>query len=158
MDAERPAPDRADVSPRASWAIAAELACRELVLRAAACIDAGDAAGLARLFTDDADLVRPGGVSLRGREAIEHAYRDRASDRLTAHLIFGTLFDELGPAAARARSRVLLWTANAQTEPGPHGRLADPKQRVGSFHDTFVLTAQGWRIAERHARFDLFRD
>jgi ketosteroid isomerase-like protein len=132
--------------------------CRTLVLRAATCADAGDADGLAALFTADAELVRPGGRPIRGREAIAAAYRERPADRLTVHLVCGTLFEACSGDRASATSRVLLWSADGRGEAGPFGRAAAPRQVVGRFRDTFVHTDEGWRIARRHASFELFRD
>lgn len=133
----------------------AESACRELVLRAAATADAGRADALAALFTVDARLTRPDGQRLQGRDAIAQAYRGRPAHRLTAHLVCGTLFDALCEQEARATSRVLLWSGDARNEAGPHGRRAEARQVVGRFTDRFVATAEGWRIAERTATFEL---
>jgi len=149
----------AEVVPmRTLGQLRAELACRELVLRSAAFIDAGDSLGLASLFSVDAQLQRPAGPLICGREAIELAYRERPSERITAHLICGTLFDELGPNVARARSRVLVWTADARDVAGLQGRAAAARQLVGHFNDTFVRTSAGWRIGLRRAGFDLHRE
>jgi ketosteroid isomerase-like protein len=136
----------------------AEQACRDLVLCAAAYADAGDARTLAALFTAEAELVRPGGQPILGREAIATAYRERPAERITVHLVCGTLFDACGPDAASATSRVLLWSGDRGSDAGPHGRPAAPRQVVGSFRDRFVRTAEGWRIARRHASFELFRE
>ncbi|WP_353362683.1 nuclear transport factor 2 family protein [Acidovorax sp. FG27] len=135
---------------------AAEQRCRELVLRSAACVDAGDAAGLAALFTADARLTRPGGALLHGQPAIAKAYADRPAGRITRHLVCGTLFDDIGEDQAQATSQVLVWTADAAGAPGPHGRPAHPLQRIGHFADRFVRTPDGWRISQRQAGFDLF--
>jgi len=132
------------------------LRCRDLVLRSAACVDAGDAAGLAALFTADATLARPDGTVLHGRSAIADAYARRPAGRITRHLVCGTLFDTLGEDQAEATSQVLLWTADADQPPGPHGRPAHPLQRLGHFSDRFARTAAGWRIGHRQAGFDLF--
>ncbi|SFF26812.1 nuclear transport factor 2 family protein [Paracidovorax wautersii] len=158
MTAEAPAsgPDCA-----AAWQrLQAEQACRDLVLRSAALSDAGDAAALAALFAEDAQLVRPGAPPISGRAAIEQSYRQRPAGRITAHMVLGTLFDgAIGDGdEASATSRVLVWTADAGTEPGPHGRPAEPRQRLGFFADRFVYTAEGWRIQQRRAGFEMFRD
>ena len=58
-------------------------ACQEVVLRAAACVDGGDAAALAALFTEDAVLVRPGAEPLVGRTAIRDTYAQRPAERIT---------------------------------------------------------------------------
>lgn len=142
-------------------ALLIEQACRTLVLRSAALSDAGDAAALAALFSEDAELVRPGAPAITGRAAIEQSYRQRPAGRITAHMVLGTVFEGAigsGDEEARATSRVLVWTADAGTEPGPHGRPAEPRQRLGFFADRFVRTAEGWRIRQRRAGFEMFRD
>ena len=130
-------------------------ACRELVLRAAAAADANDPAALASLFTDDAVLVRPNAEPLRGREAIRQAYAQRAPDRITRHLVSNSLVTALSPLEASVRSLVLLWTGQGSDEAGPQGRPAHARQLVGEFDDELRLTAEGWRIARRVARFVL---
>jgi len=132
-----------------------EAACRELVLRAATLADTGQADALAALFTADAHLTRPNGVALKGREAIARAYRERPAHRITVHLVCGTLFDEVGPDHAEATTRVLLWAADLRAGSGPQGRAAEGRQIVGRFIDRFVRSAQGWRIDQRVACFDL---
>lgn len=133
----------------------AEAACRALVLQAAALGDAGDALGLANLFTADGQLTRPSGATLHGRDEIAASYRDRPAHRLTAHLVCGTLFTAVGADEACATSRVLLWTGDTRREAGPNGREADARQLVGRCVDRFVRRPEGWRIAERIASFDL---
>ncbi len=133
----------------------AEADCRALVLQAAAQADAGQADALAALFTADARLTRPSGAVLQGRDAIAASYRERPAHRVTAHLVCGTRFDALGADEARATTAVLLWTGDARQEGGPQGVPADARQIVGRFIDRFVRRPEGWRIAERVARFDL---
>lgn len=132
-----------------------EQACRELVLQAARHVDAGDAAGLARLFAPDGVLVRPNAQPLQGRDAIEAAYAQRPADRITRHLVTNTLVEIESPASARASSYVLLWTGSTSDPSGPQGRRAHARQLVGEFQDRFELTAEGWRIRRREASFVL---
>eukprot|EP01031_Cornospumella_fuschlensis_P010959 gene10959-13402_t len=63
--------------------LAAEAACRALVLRGADAVDGGDAQGFAASFAPDGTLVRPDGSVLQGRAAIAQAYAARDPDRLT---------------------------------------------------------------------------
>lgn len=158
MAAGDPAGEDAQPHSAAGAAWLAEAACSALVLRSAALVDAGDAVALAALFSEDGVLVRPGGAPVTGRSAIEQAYRARPAGRTTVHVVCGTLFDEVFEDHALATSRVLVWTAQADSLPGPHGRPAEPLQRLGHFVDHFVRTVQGWRIGRRTAAFDLFRD
>jgi len=130
-------------------------ACRELVLRAAAHADANEPDRLADLFADDGVLTRPNAEPLHGRDAIRQAYAQRPADRITRHLVTNTRVDVESSTRARAHSYVLLWAASAADAAGPQGRPAQPRQLVGEFDDRFSLTPQGWRIAQREARFVL---
>ena len=99
--------------------------CRELVLRAAACADAHDAAGLAALFTAEALLVRPDGTTLEGPAAIEAAYRQRPAERITRHLVTNSLVDiecGRGRAGAQQRAAVVRYRNRAGRAAGPAGR------------------------------------
>jgi uncharacterized protein (TIGR02246 family) len=134
-------------------------ACQEVVLRAAACVDAGDATALAALFTEDAVLVRPGAEPLVGRTAIHATYAQRPAERITRHLVSNMLVDIESPKQARVRSCVLLWTGSKSDAEGPNGRVAHARQLVGEFDDQLQQDAQGaWLIRHRDARFVLHRD
>ncbi|NML18830.1 nuclear transport factor 2 family protein [Azohydromonas caseinilytica] len=130
-------------------------ACRELVLRAARCVDAGDAAGLAQLFAVDGVLVRPNAQPLQGRDAIQAVYAQRPAERMTRHLVTNTLVEVESPTSARALSYVLLWTGSSADPDGPQGRRAQGRQLVGEFEDRFTREPEGWRIKHRDARFVL---
>jgi uncharacterized protein (TIGR02246 family) len=137
----------------------AQQACRDLVLRAAACADAGDAQALAQLFTEDGVLVRPNAEPLQGRAAIHAAYSQRPAGRITRHLVSNTLVEFDTALAARALSYVLLWAGVQSDEDGPCGRPAAARQMVGEFADHFARMADGrWLIRRREARFVLYRD
>lgn len=146
----------------------AQQACRDLVVQAAACADAGDPQALARLFAADAVLVRPHAPPLQGRDAILEAYGQRAAGRLTRHLVTNTWVEFDAPDLARARSYVLLWSGDPASPAspdgldgldGPDGLRAQPRQRVGEFADQFARQPDGrWLIQRREARFVLHRD
>ncbi len=131
-----------------------EAACRRLVLLAADHTDAARPEALAGLFTPDAVLVRPNAVPLRGPAAIRDAYAQRAPDRISRHLVTGTLFDAVSADTARARSLVIVWFGSTDDAAGSRGRPVH-EQAIGEFDDRFVRTAEGWRIARREARFVL---
>ena len=133
--------------------------CLELVLRAAAHADAGDAQALAQLFAEDAQLQRPSGAALQGRAAIEAAYAQRPAGRITRHLVTNTLFDLSDENQPFARSQVLLWSCDEASEASAHGRPAHARQLVGEFDDRFARGPDGrWLIQRREARFVMYRD
>lgn len=134
-------------------------ACQEIVLRAAACVDANDATSFAALFAERAVLTRPNAQALHGREAIRLAYEQRPIDRITRHLVTNLLVDVESPEAARARSYVLLWTGSKADPADASGRRAQAKELVGEFDDRLVHDPRnGWLIQQRDARFVLYRD
>ncbi|MDR7304748.1 nuclear transport factor 2 family protein [Rhodoferax saidenbachensis] len=139
--------------------LAAEAACRALVLQGADAVDGGDAQGFAALFAPDGTLVRPDGRVLQGRAAIAHAYASRDSDRLTHHLVCNQQVTvDLQTGTAQARSKVLLWTGRHSSPSTPQGRQADAISQVGEFVDVMERGSEGWRIRSRHAQFILYRD
>ena len=130
-------------------------ACRDLVLRAAASVDANEPGRLAALFAEGGVLVRPGGEPLAGREAIRQSYAQRPAERITRHLVVNIRVEVESETEARAESTVLVWSGSTGDTPGPHGRPAQARQVVGEFSDRLTLTSEGWRIARREARFVL---
>lgn len=135
----------------------AEQACRDLVVRAARFTDSRAYDDLARLFTEDGVLLRPGGAPLQGRDAIVASYRSRPAERLSRHLICNSLVHLETDTTARGTSSVLLWSGLRTDEPTAWGRPAQPLEVLGEFEDVFSLTSAGWRISRREASFVLFR-
>ena len=143
-----------DMNEQAQWL--AKCACREVIEQSVRHVDNGDAEALSRLFTDDAVLVRPSGAALHGRAAIRQSYAERPAQRITRHLVTGTVVEVAQDDQARARSYVLLWTGSSDAPASPFGTPADPRQLVGEFDDQLRRLSDGsWRIARREARFVL---
>lgn len=136
----------------------AEADCRDLVVAAAAAVDASDPAAFAALFAPDGVLERPDGSRLEGREAIRAVYAARGSERLTRHLITNHVVRLGVPGTATSHCSVLLWSGRRSDPATPQGRPADARQQVGEFDDVLVRLDEGWRIARRSARFVLCRD
>lgn len=137
---------------------AIEAACRATVARTARLADQPDPAGLAAWFTEDGRLERPSGELLVGRAAIEAAYAARPAQRLTRHLLGGTVVEVSAPDAARALSTVLLCSGNLGDPPGRYGRPMDGPMVVGEFDDELRREPDGqWRITHRRASFLLHR-
>lgn len=92
---------------------------------------------VAALYAEDGVMVRPTAPDspVVGHQAILDAFKARPP-RVTRHVCSNVVIDVEGPATARGTSATLLFTG----EGAP---------LVGSFHDRFCLTAQGWRFAER---------
>lgn len=92
---------------------------------------------VAALYAEDGVMVRPTAPDAPtvGREAILAAFKARPP-RVTRHVCSNVVIDVESEDTARGVSAMLLFTGAAEP-------------LVGSFHDRFVLTADGWRFAER---------
>lgn len=116
--------------------------------------DAQDWHAVASLYTEDARFARPSkpGEFVVGREAILASFLARPP-RAQRHIIANVVVEVEGPASARAFSVIVLY----QGEPAPKGALpamSADSPLVGTFTDRLVLTADGWRFAERIGGLD----
>ena len=116
---------------------AIEADCAQLIARYANLNDAADWQGVADLYAVDGRMARPTAPDdwTQGRAAILAAFLARPA-RTTRHVCSNVVIDVISPTQAVGESAMLLFTGEGA-----------PK--VGSFHDRFVLTAAGWRFAER---------
>jgi ketosteroid isomerase-like protein len=112
--------------------------CARLVAHYANLNDAGEWEQLAALYAEDGAMARPTApdAPVMGRAAILAAFRARPA-RTSRHICSNVVIEVEGPDAARGTSAMLLFTA------------PDAAPLVGSFHDRFMRTAEGWRFAER---------
>lgn len=132
---------------------AIERACARLVLESAAANDRGDYEAFAALFTANGVLHRPAGAPLRGAEEIVASYASRPSDRITRHVCSNILVEVESQQCARGLTYVLLYAADGSQPANQFGVRCDPRVLVGELDDVFERTHEGWRIAERNARF-----
>ena len=116
---------------------AAEADCARLIALYANLNDDAQWDEVAVLYAEDGVMFRPTApaAGVEGREAILAAFKARPP-RTTRHVCSNVVIDVESPTTARGTSAMLLFTG----EGAP---------LVGSFHDRFVLTAEGWRFAER---------
>ena len=123
------------MSPDERRAIEAD--CARLIALYANLNDAARWDEVAALYVEDGSMTRPTApdAPLLGRAAILAAFQSRPP-RKTRHVCSNVVIDVLSPTEARGESAMIL----LQPEAAP---------LAGSFHDRFVLTADGWRFAER---------
>ncbi len=116
---------------------AAEADCARLVALYANLNDEARWEEVAALYAEDGVMYRPTApdAPVAGRDAILAAFKSRPP-RTTRHICSNVVIDVESEDAARGTSAMLLFTGEASP-------------LVGSFHDRFVLTADGWRFAER---------
>lgn len=116
---------------------AIEWECTRLVNLYANLNDAADWEALANLYIVDGAMARPSvpDVLIQGRAAILGSLRARPP-RTTRHICANIVVDVRSATEAQAESAMLLFS-------GPGAPL------IGSYHDRFALTSDGWRFAER---------
>lgn len=92
---------------------------------------------VAALYAEDGLMTRPTApdAPIVGRAAILAAFQARPP-RKTRHVCSNVVIDVDDHASARGTSAMVLFTEGGAP-------------LAGSFHDRFVLTAEGWRFAER---------
>ena len=121
---------------------AIEWECTRLVNLYANLNDAARWDEVAGLYAADGLMTRPSApdVEIVGRAAILAAFTARPP-RTTRHVCANIVIDAESATAARGTSAMLLFTGG-------------PVPLVGGFTDRFVLTAEGWRFAERRGTLD----
>ncbi|MBT2186986.1 nuclear transport factor 2 family protein [Sphingobium nicotianae] len=117
--------------------------------------DAGDADGVAALFTEDGILARPTmpDQPIVGRDAILAGFRARPAGTKTRHVVSNIIVEVESETEARASSVMLLYRGQATGDGSlPAHHPADPL--IGYFNDRLRKTAEGWRFAERRGGLD----
>jgi len=135
-----------------AWTARAAIA--ELITRYAALNDLGDWEALAALYTEDGRMSRPTAPDefISGRAAILAAFRSRPR-RASRHIVANVLVTPEDDARARASSQILLFTGTAAADGGLPLLSAAPPL-IGSYADTLVKSAQGWRFTERRGSLE----
>ncbi len=128
-----------------------ERACTRLILRSLRVFDERNWTTYAELFAEDGVFIRANEPNqpLAGRAAIAAALAARPADRLTMHLCTNVEIEVLDSEHAQGHCYLLLYSGDASHPESSTGRPADATQRLGEYHDRFVQTPEGWRIALR---------
>lgn len=126
-----------------------EAACTELVLDYAYHRDRLDAEQVANLFTDDATMSVLGDV-YDGREAIRKRMLDGQSGPVTRHLMSTIRIFPIDDLRATGVSYVTVYLAPRRDSQNP--LAVEGFAGIGEYHDEFVLTDSGWKIAQREFR------
>lgn len=132
--------------------------CRLLVIEFAALIDENRTNELGTLLMPDSSFSRPTApdVVLQGIPAILQGFAARPKGMLTQHLNLNIRITLTGPDTATGESVVVLYRTedSVQLEPGKGRKSIGPL--LGTWSDTFVRTAQGWRFKDRRGRVTMY--
>jgi ketosteroid isomerase-like protein len=135
-----------------------ERACERLVVDYTHLVDFGEAARIAELFTRDGVWVADG-VRMVGQAAIRAGFlaRQGVARRTSRHVCSNVAITLRGPDEATGLSYLVNYRhdspAGSAERPAPAGH---PKY-VGEYHDRFVRTQDGWRLAHRRCEVAFVR-
>ena len=135
-----------------------ERACERLVTDYTHLVDFGEAARIADLFTEDgiweADQLR-----MEGRDAIRAGFgaRQRVARRTSRHVCTNVAITLTGPDEATGLSYLVNYRHDSRTGEAELPAPIGPPKYVGEYHDRFVRTADGWRIAHRRCTLAFVR-
>jgi hypothetical protein len=134
--------------------VLAEHDCAKLIIQYAALNDAARWDDVAALYVSEGRMSRPIAPDdfIDGRDAILAAFKARPA-RATRHICANIFVTVVDANTAHASSQILLFTGTSGTEGGLPVQSAAPPL-VGSYHDRFALTTEGWRFVERRGSLD----
>lgn len=129
-------------------------ACRNLIIDFGTFIDIGQSARLGELMTADTTFARPTvpGVVISGATAILEAFAARPKNLVSQHLNLNIRIRQTGPDTAEGFSIVVLYLAEAADELVPGKGRPAKGPIIGTWNDTFVRTAAGWRFKDRRGK------
>ena len=132
-----------------------ERACARLVLEFAKFNDDWDHEALADLFAEDCVFARPLDPEhpYYGKDKVHAIFRDRAP-RLTRHVMTNILITAVSETEAKGNSYVTMMSAPNPDEKWPR---EGEGIFIGSFDDTFVKTANGWKFKSRIGNVVLYQ-
>lgn len=128
-------------------------ACERLALDFAWHVDHRNVDSVVALFAPDAAFERKGEI-LKGRAEIHAAQLKRPADLVTRHVCSNLRIDVLDADQATGSHYFLLYrhdhaaAGSDATKPAPLGQ----PETLGEYHDEFVRTEEGWKIARRVAK------
>ncbi len=131
-----------------------EQACIALCIDYCEIVDAKDYQRMREVFAADAQYYSPAAPDklIQGADAIVAYLSHIPAALVTQHLACNIRVRAESDDAATGSCKILLFTADGSTPETPDGPKAAETQRIGIYHDRYVRTPAGWRIAERRGK------
>ena len=129
----------------------ARRACERLAIEFAHAVDHREVERAVSVFTPDAVFERKG-EQLEGRGAIRAAQQARPIHLVTRHLCASHRIEVIDGTHARGVVYFLLFRhEGSESDPPGPAPLVLP-QTLGEYHDEYLRTDEGWKIARRVAK------
>jgi len=135
-----------------------ERACERLIIDYTHLVDFGEAARIADLFTTDG-VWEAGDLRMDGQDAIRAGFmaRQGVARRTSRHVCSNVAITLVGPDEATAISYLVNYRHDAASGVAQRPAPAGVPKFVGEYHDRFVRTPDGWRIAHRRCEMAFVR-
>jgi hypothetical protein len=135
-----------------------ERACERLIVDYTHLVDFGEAARIADLFTTDG-VWEAGGVRMEGQDAIRRGFgaRQGVTRRTSRHVSSNVAITLVGPDEATGISYLVNYRHDSPSGVAEVPAPAGLPKFVGEYHDRFVRTPEGWRIAHRRCEMAFVR-
>jgi hypothetical protein len=128
-----------------------EQECRDLVIAVAQLGDHRQAEEAAALFSEDCTWIR-GGRPYRGREGIIESYARISPTQVTRHMSANSLVTVRDDERAEGVTYYMALHHDPGMDTPELPLPLDPPFSMGEWHDRFVRTPEGWRIAHRETK------
>jgi hypothetical protein len=125
--------------------------CRDIVADVTQRGDRRDAAGAAALFAEDGSWLR-GGRTWTGRAGVIESFGRIPVTQFTRHMTANCVVTVRDDSHAEAVTYYLAYHHDPRVEAPSFPLPLDPPFSLGEWHDRFVRTPEGWRIAHRETR------
>jgi hypothetical protein len=125
--------------------------CRDLVAAVTQRGDRRDIAGAGALFADDGTWVR-GGRTYMGPAGVAESYDRLPATQFTRHMSANCVVTVRDADHAEAITYYVAYHHDPGVDAPAFPLPLDPPFSLGEWHDQFVRTPDGWRIAHRETR------
>lgn len=124
------------------------VACTQLMAKSLYCADHHDDAGFLGLLSDDV-VIELRGTKLEAKAGVQQYLTSRPKERVTRHVFSPPGIEMTSENTAKGVLYFVLYEAQKGDDEGQGFYPMTAPVAVGEYHDTFTLTADGWRIASR---------
>jgi uncharacterized protein (TIGR02246 family) len=128
-----------------------EQACRDLIAAVTQRGDRREIEAAAALFAEDGVWIR-GGRPWQGRAAVSESYGRLPATQVTRHISSNCVVTVEDADHASAITYYVAYHHDPGIASPAFPVPLDPPFSLGEWHDRFVRTAEGWRIAQRETR------
>jgi ketosteroid isomerase-like protein len=130
---------------------AIQLECRDLVWELAQATDHGQYDEAIKYYAPDAVWMRAG-KAMKGQAEILRALKDRLPSHVARHVVSNIKIDVKDDSHAEGVTYYIAFTGDSGQTPPKLPIMESRPFSMGEWHDRYVLTKEGWKLAYRETR------